>query len=229
MRIEDFAGQKAWVGLDLGATKDLTARAVIFPDGMDSENRPKFALFAKGYTPADTIHAREDADKAPYSVWASEGYLDLLPGKVIRLDFVARDLVDLSHNVDVAAVAYDQWLIRDFAFNLDALGVTLPLIEHPQGTNRRKDSPLWMPGSIDMLERLILEKRIRIAVNPALRSAVFSATFWQSPAGLRRFEKQRATGRIDMAVAAAMAVGAATSEDEPVQETYLSRRDPVLI
>jgi hypothetical protein len=46
-----------------------------------------------------------------------------------------------------------------------------------------------------------------------------STTFWSSPAGLRRFEKQRATGRIDLAVAAAMGIGAATSmEEQPTAE-----------
>ena len=67
-----------------------------------------------------------------------------------------------------------------------------------------------MPGSITALEELILEKRIRIHVNPALRSAVASARFFMSPAGLRRFEKNKPGGRIDLAVALAMATGAAT-------------------
>jgi phage terminase large subunit-like protein len=110
-------------------------------------------------------------------------------------------------------VAYDRWLIRQFEVTLDEMGVTLPLMEHPQGTNRRKDSPLWMPDSINAFEDMLLEGRLRIQVNPALRSAVASSTFWQSPAGLRRFEKQRATARIDLAVAAAMAIGAATAGD----------------
>jgi phage terminase large subunit-like protein len=71
--------------------------------------------------------------------------------------------------------------------------------------------PLWMPGSITALEELILEQRIRFHVNPALRSAVASARFFTSPAGLRRFEKQKPGGRIDLAVALAMAAGAATA------------------
>ena len=48
---------------------------------------------------------------------------------------------------------------------------------------------------------------------PALRSAVASTTFETSPAELRRFTKAKATARIDMAVALAMAVGAATAKE----------------
>jgi len=214
MTLEDFEGQECWFGLDLGATKDMTARVQVFRDGEAEDGQPKFAMFAHGYTPADTLLARERQDKAPYSVWVDQGNLTATPGKLVRFDHVAADLVDAAQRFNVAAVAYDRWLIRNFETTLDEMGVTLPLMEHPQGTNRRKDSPLWMPESINAFEALLLERRIRIAVNPALRSAVAASTFWTSPAGLRRFEKQRATARIDLAVAGAMAVGAAMAHME---------------
>lgn len=211
LRIEDFAGRPCWIGLDLGATQDITGRAIVFEDGVDEEGRPRFALFANGFTPAETLAAREAQDRAPYSVWARAGFLVALPGKVIRFDEIARDLVDLDARFEVEAIAYDRWLIRQLETTLDDLGVTLPLVEHPQGWNRRKDSELWMPDSIKGIEELILEGRLRIEANPALRSAVASAVMLESPVGLRRFEKRRATGRIDLAVAATMAIGAALS------------------
>ena len=214
MQIEDFSGKPCWLGLDLGATKDMTARAAVFSDGHTKDGDPCYALFAHGYTPADTLHTREREDRAPYPLWVDQGYLTATPGKIVRFDYVASDLVAFSQENDVEAVAYDRWLIRHFEEALDEMGVSLPIIEHPQGINRRKDSPLWMPESINYLEQLILENRIRIQVNPALRSAVFSSTFSVSPAGLRRFEKQRANARIDLAVAAAMAVGAAMGAQE---------------
>jgi len=220
MTLDEFDGQECWVGLDLGATKDMTARAMVFRDGEDAEGRPCFALFAHGYTPADTLHqrARNKELPEPAPVWVEQGHMTATPGKVVRFDTVAADLVDVSARFEVVAVAYDRWLIRNFEAVLDEMGVTLPLLEHPQGINQRKDSPLWMPESITQFEALLLERRVRIALNPALRSAVASATFWTSPAGLRRFEKQRATSRIDMAVAAAMAVGAAMSQ--PTAPTF---------
>jgi phage terminase large subunit-like protein len=220
LTLEQMSGRRCWVGLDLGATRDITGKAMIFEDGETEDGRPKFALFATGYTPSDTLAERSKKDKAPYDVWARQGHLVATPGKIVRFDQVAVDLVDESQGFDLVAIAYDRWLIRNFEAALDELGTTLPLVEHPQGTNRRKDSPLWMPESIDNLEGLLLEKRLRIAVNPALRSAVSSSCFWTSPAGLRRFEKQRATSRIDLAVAAAMAVGVATNGAEEKVPEY---------
>jgi len=226
LSLEQFVGKSCFVGLDLGATKDLTARAMVFEDGFDLEGRPKFVLFAHGYTPGETLQARVRKDKAPYDVWAAEGHITATPGKVVRFDQMAADVVELNEPHPIEALAYDRWLIRTFETVLDEMGVTLPLIEHPQGINRRKDSPLWMPDSISNFEDLLLERRIRIAINPALRSAVASTTFWESPAGLRRFEKQRATARIDMAVAAAMAIGAATAGAPPTDPVSPWDADP---
>ncbi|MEP2192751.1 MAG: terminase TerL endonuclease subunit, partial [Sulfitobacter pontiacus] len=132
-----------------------------------------------------------------------------------------QDLIDDSEAFDLDFVAYDNFLIADFEAVCGDMGATFPMLDHPQSWFKRKrEAPdgneitLWMPGSVDELETLIMEGRLRVHVNPALRSAVSSATFDTSPADLRRFTKHKATGRIDMAVALAMAVGAATARDD---------------
>jgi phage terminase large subunit-like protein len=87
-----------------------------------------------------------------------------------------------------------------------------------------------MPGSVDQLETLILERRLRVHMNPALQSAVMSATFDRSPADLRRFTKHKATARIDMAVALAMAVGAALARGgDDMGESYLDRSELMVL
>jgi phage terminase large subunit-like protein len=218
MRIEDFEGVPCRAGLDLSSRKDLTAKALCFDDGfvLDEEGRPqpKFALFAHGYTPEKTLRQRAREDRAPYQAWVEAGVLTATPGPVVRFPFVIEDLVKDQGKYDLQAVAYDRYLIARFEEDMNDMGANLPLVEHPQGFSRRKDTDLWMPGSIEMLEELVLQRRIRIQVNPALRSAVAGATFIQSPAALRRFAKEKATQRIDMIVAAAMAVGASCTTDD---------------
>lgn len=216
----DFAGMPAFVGLDLGATRDITAKAMLIEDGLDSEDRRKFVAFVHGYLPEDGLREKAAADKAPYEEWVQAGHLTATPGKVTRLDYVARALQEDAQNFSIQAIAYDSWLIKKFGEELDEMGLQLPLMEHPQGWNRRKDSPLSMPDSINGLEQLILEKRLRVKINPALRSAVMGARFLTSEAGLRRFSKQKATQRIDMAVALAMATGAALAQPERCDNPY---------
>lgn len=207
--LEDFEGQRCVAGLDLSATRDMTARALVFDDGVDDEGRPKYAAFVKGYLPEGTLTQLIEKDGEHWREWANTEHLEVFEGKVVRLDEVARELVDLSHRFEVETIAYDVWLFERFKSLLDDLGVSLPVVEHPQGWNRRKSSDLTMPSSIDALETLILEKRIRVAFNPLLGYAAFSAVFMGSPAGLRRFAKEKAgKSRIDALVALTMAVGA---------------------
>jgi phage terminase large subunit-like protein len=223
MSIEDFEGKRCFGGLDLSAKADLTAKAIVFDDGETEDGQPKFAAFVHGYTPADTMKARAEHDGAPYDLWVDAGFLTATPGKKTRLDFVARDLLDDFERFEFEFIAYDNYLIADFEAILGDMGVSLPMLDHPQGWNKRKretdtgeEVTLWMPGSVDELETLILEGRLRVHVNPALRSAVSGATFDRSPADLRRFTKHKAVRRIDMAVALAMGIGAATARDYDV-------------
>jgi phage terminase large subunit-like protein len=223
---ESMKGRRAYGGLDLSQTKDLTAKAWVFEDGFkdvpavdekgqivpDAFLRKQcYALIVDSYTPAETMQAREEADRTPYSEWTKDGYLKATPGPIVRLDIVANDLIEDNRFFDVVGVAYDQFLIRDFQIEMDELNApAIPMHDHPQGTSYRKGSELFMPRSVDMFETLILEGRLRVHVNPVLRTAVAGATFWKSPAGLKRFTKDKATNRIDPAVAAAMAIGLAT-------------------
>jgi phage terminase large subunit-like protein len=233
MTLEEFEGRRCFAGLDLSSTKDLTAKALVFEDGETDDGKPKFAAFAHGYTPKETLAARALNDKAPYDVWVRDGFLTATPGAVIRYDHVAADLIDDQNRFDLVQVAYDRFLIKHFDQAVNELGADLPLIEHGQSLAQRqgcpsdcnkahehKPAPLWMPGSITALEELILEKRIRFHINPALRSAVASARFFVSPPALRRFEKQKPGGRIDLAVALAMATGAATSQTHVKPREY---------
>jgi phage terminase large subunit-like protein len=224
LQVADFADRRAFAGLDLGATKDLSAKALVFDDGRTDDGKPRFAAFVHGYTPKETLVERARLDRAPYDVWVKQGHITATPGTVVRYDHIASDLVEDDNTFDLVAVAYDRYLIKHFEEAVNATGASLPLVEHGQGLGQRKGCPpdctqrhkhepppLWMPQSITELETLILEGRIRIHVNPALRSAVASARFWASPAGLRRFEKNKPGGRIDMCIALTMAVGAATA------------------
>lgn len=217
--LDDFEGRPCYLGLDLSQRSDLTARALVFEDGVDPEGRPKFAAFVYGYTPEDGLLARAEKDQEQYPLWVEGGWLTATPGKKVRLDFVARDVFHDVDRFDVQMIAYDNYLIDRFEEELDATGGSFPLVDHPQGwVKRRRELPdgreieLGMPWSIDEFETLVLERRIRVHVNPALRSAAMSAAFETSAAGLRRFHKARSYKRIDCVVALAMAVGAAAAD-----------------
>lgn len=213
-------GETVYIGADLSATRDLTALAFAVPTGMVEVERedgvslqPTFDCWVESWTPQATIAARALQDEAPYEVWVQQGHLTATPGQLVRMDFVAARVAEAQNDYRVDTLAYDAYAFRrQFEAELDAQGVTVPLVEHPQGGKRKAaESQLWMPGSVKALEALILEQRIRILRNPVTISAIMSATTESDPFDNRWFSKRKALNRIDPLVALAMAVGAATA------------------
>lgn len=215
--LDEFKGRECIAALDLGARHDMTALILVFDDGRDAEGRQKLALWGRGYTPRDTMVERARVDQAPYPVWERQGFIKATDGTTVRLDHVAKDLVELNARFPMRLLVYDTWSFSEFEDQLSAFGFSPRIMQHPQGTNKSQSSPLFMPDSIANFEDAIYERRLRMAVNPALRAAIMSATFYTTATGLRRFNKPKATARIDLAVSAAMAVGASVKKPTDVR------------
>lgn len=246
----EHSGESVSVGADLSATQDLAALGFVVETGsvdMPTQDggtiaKPTYDAWVEAWTPADTLAERALRDQAPYDVWVREGWLNAPPGKVVRMDFMAARMAEVQAEYMVKALAYDAYAFRkNFEPELDAAGVTVPLMEHPQGGKRRaapteeqklsaeadgkEAQGLWMPGSLNELETLILEKRIRIRTSPVVISAIMGATIEQDAFGNRWFSKRKATTRIDPLVALAMAIGAATaSAFDPRSSVYSAER-----
>lgn len=222
----EHAGSPVFIGVDLSATQDLTAMGFVVPTGFVSMPRedgtlaslPTFDAWVEAWTPGDTLAERSLRDNAPYDLWVKDGWLNAAPGRMVRFDFVAARLAELVGVFEIRALAYDSYGFRKhFAPEMDALGLSLPEVEHPQGGKKKgAQSGLWMPGSKLALEQLILERRIRFRRSPVLISAMMSAGMESDPFGNAWFSKRRAVNRIDALIALAMAVGAATAAEPEV-------------
>jgi phage terminase large subunit-like protein len=241
----EHTGEVIALGADIGATKDMTAIGCVVQTGTvdvvrqdrDGVERvmsmPTYRAWTEQWTPAETLAERALRDQAPYDVWVEEGDLNATPGNVVRLDFVAARVAELQADYQIRALAYDAYAFqRHFVPQLDEMGVTCLLVEHPQGGKRRaaptadqkaaaemegkEARGLWMPGSLNELETLILERRIEIRSNRATISAIMSAAIERDPFDNRWFSKRKAVNRIDALVALATAIGAMTAQTEPV-------------
>lgn len=219
----EHSGASVFMGLDLSATQDLTAAAFVVPTGCDEHGRPTFDAWIEAWTPGATLRERALRDNAPYDVWVRDGWLNEADGrKVIGFDFVAARISEVSGLYEIQTMAYDNYGFgKHFEPELDALGLTLPIVEHPQGGKKKGAvSGLWMPGSKLALETLILEKRIRLKRNPVLISAMMSAAVESDPFGNFWFSKRKATNRIDPLIALAMAVGSAVGGEVEQRSIY---------
>lgn len=219
--INELAGEECYGGLDLSGTRDLTALGLYFP-------RVK-TLLVEFWTPKDTLLDRERTDNVPYSLWEKQGFIHAPPGHAVDYSFVAERIADLSAQFDIKCIGFDQYRINYLEPVLVEANVYIPLVKHGQGYYKASESNLWMPRSIELFEKLITDKEIKIKINPCLRWNAASAVLEADAKDNRIFTKKKSTGRIDGVVAAAMAVGTALeSEGIDDDEDWLEAiRDPI--
>jgi phage terminase large subunit-like protein len=223
-----------WMGCDLSQNKDITALGFAVKTGLVEEGehkgKPTFDAWIEAWTPGDTAAARELKDKAPYRLWIKDGFLNAPKGASISYQHVAQAVAEAAHTFDVKCLAYDRYAFkRGLEPECDKLGIKIEFVEHPQGGVKkgapndamkeaakaagREAEGLWMPMSIRQLEELLLERRIRIKINPVLISAMMSAATDSDRWGNYWLTKERSTQKIDCAIALAQAIGAALSYD----------------
>ena len=159
------------------------------------------------WCPESGIEDRSRRDRAPYSTWARQGLLRATPGASVDYEFVAADIAEILSDLDVQAIAFDRWRIDLLKKEFDRLGVDLPLVEHGQGFRD-------MSVALDALEAELLNGRIAHGGNPVLTMCAANAVVTKDPAGGRKLDKAKATGRIDGLQALAMSMGVASKATE---------------
>jgi phage terminase large subunit-like protein len=195
----DFGSAPVWCGLDLSARTDLTALVIIGKIAGVWHVRPHF------WTPEQGLVERSKRDRTPYDVWVRQGYLHTTPGATVDYEYVAQDIGAILSELDVRAIAYDRWRISLMQKEFDELGISLPLVEFGQGF---KD----MSPALESLECELLNGRVAHGAHPVLTMCASNAVTAKDPAGNRKLDKHKATGRIDGMQALAMAFGAVPAE-----------------
>jgi phage terminase large subunit-like protein len=198
---EPFEGL-VYAGLDLSARTDLTALVLIGKAGGVWQVRSYF------WTPEQGLFDRARKDRAPYDVWARQGFIRTTPGATVDLEAVALDMAEILSDCDVAAIAYDRWRIDVLKKELERLGLELPLVPHGQGFRD-------MAPALDALEAELLNGRVAHGGHPVLTFCAANAVAVKDPSGNRKLDKSRRTGRIDGLQALAMAFGAAQVAETP--------------
>lgn len=196
-----FGDAPVYCGLDLSARTDLTALVLIGKVAGQWQVVPHF------WTPEQGLRDRAARDRSPYDVWHRQGYLHSTPGATIDYEFVATDMAAILSGLNVQAVAFDRWRIDLLKKELDKIGCDLPLVPWGQGF---KD----MSVALDALEAELLNARINHGGHPVLTMCAANAIVVKDPAGGRKLDKGRATGRIDGLQAMAQAFGAAAQSIE---------------
>ncbi|MBP1856768.1 terminase large subunit [Rhizobium herbae] len=202
----ELVGRKCYGGLDLSQARDLTAWILVFPE-IDGRT----VVLPRFFLPESGLEEKSHADRVPYPLWVKEGHLIALPGKTIDPAMIAQVMARDAMQFDIQAVGFDRWRIEDLRRELAEIGCELPLVELGQGY---KD----MSPCVSALERQIAEVELLHGRNPVLTMCISNAIVTMDPAGARKLDKSKASGRIDGAVALAMALRTAESDAEEEYE-----------
>ena len=204
-----LAGRKAWGGLDLSMSRDLTALVWVLPDDRGGLNvAPRF------FMPEQGIRDRAEADRTPWDLWGRQGHLRLIPGPIIDPAAVAEVIAEDCRTFDVQVVAYDRWRIEYLRKELARIGAKPPLAEFGQGFKE-------MAPAVDKLERLVAEGKLRHGGHPLLNMCASNAVIETDPAGNRKLTKAKSGGRIDGLVALAMGLAVTDRQAAPVLPAFL--------
>jgi phage terminase large subunit-like protein len=193
--------ERLWLSLDMSSKIDLTALAAVSESGL---------VKGWGFKPDSLIDAHEIDDIKPYRFWTEAGWIVGTRGRSIDPKAITDKIEELHRDYEIVGLAFDRAKIDDVLRLLgDGIGCYLDG-ETPNGIRAIKhdQGPRGMGPAIEALELGILNQTIRFDGNPLMYSHLSFAEVKSDDQGNRWFVKPKTKGtmRIDLAVAAAMAV-----------------------
>lgn len=207
--------RKAWMGIDLSTSRDLTFFATV------AEDAGFVDVHSSAWLPGDSIVEKSRSDRVPYDVWEREGHLNTTPGKTIRYGQLAAHLRG----------CFDAFNIQKVAFDPHKYQILEPLLVQEGFTEAElsKFEPVtqsykFMSPYLNELEAYLVEGKLRHGMHPVLTMCAANARIKEGRVtGDRLLAKPSETERIDGMVALALAVGVMASDLGPGGSTsYLA-------
>ena len=150
--LDDFINKDCYIGVDLGATSDLTAVSFLIVD------EDKYYFKTHYYLPESALY--EKTDKELYKQWKKEGYLTVTQGNVTDYDYITNDIMKYFQKLIIKRISYDPYNATQWAIDCTQKG--LPLQPYAQNLgNFNKPTK--------EIERLIMGKKAIIDNNPINR------------------------------------------------------------
>lgn len=212
--VAQLRGRRAFGGLDLSSTTDLTAFVLLVEP---EQPGGAWSILAWCWLPDEGLADRAQRDRVDYAAWKRAGYLETTPGRAISKRAVLQRVAQICSEFDVQGIAADRWRLEDFQQQATDDGISLPALL-PFGQGFKDMSP-----AIDAFETAILNRTVQHNGHPVLTWCAANAVTDSDPAGNRKLNKAKATGRIDLVVAAVMAYASvAASPDEASIDDFIN-------
>ena len=185
-----------YLGFDFGEATSSTAAAAIWPATGRLETWQAF-----GDNPS--LAERQRRDNAPYVEMQARGELRTYPGRVVRPDAFLADVAEDLAGCRVAGAAADSYKDSEAKDFLDRARLRWPVEFRRVGAGK--------DGGRDVraFQRLVVQRRVRLAPSLSLVSAIAKSTIRRDANGNPGLDKATSRGRIDVLAAAVIAAGLA--------------------
>lgn len=199
--VAKFIERRAWAGVDLSMTTDMSALTFIFPD-----EDGFFDILPFYWLPEENILKRERRDLMPYRTWAQQGFLELSPGDVIDYRDVKERIEWGARLFDLQEILFDPWNSRQISHPLADEGYKC--LEVRQGFQSLSEP------SKKFLE-LVVSGKLRHGGHPILRwnASCLSSREHNDNLMFSKPERQKDSSRIDGISAAVNALSRAMIEE----------------
>lgn len=201
LKLEDFAGERCWIGEDLASKIDIAAKVRVFDvDGTLYVLTKRDSFFLPEAAVAN-------ASNASYEGWVADGYLVTTPGNIIDFDRLEDSLREDSQQFEVVSIGYDPHQATQHATRMMAEGY--PMLEVRQ-------TVLSLSEPMKELEARVLSGRLKHDGNPALTWMISNVVAHLDAKDNIYPRKQRPQNKIDGPVALIIALASMrASAEEP--------------
>jgi phage terminase large subunit-like protein len=199
LKLDDFAGERCWIGEDLASKIDIAAKVRIFEVGDMVYALTKESSF---FLPESRV---AESSNASYEGWERQGFLVTTPGNIVDFDKIEESLREDSARFEVVSVGYDPHQATQHATRM--LGEGYPMIEVRQ-------TVLSLSEPMKELEALVLSGKFKHDGNPVLTWMISNVVAHLDAKDNIYPRKQRPQNKIDGAVALIIALASRRANAE---------------
>ena len=198
---KELEGRDCIIAVDLASTEDIACSAKLFLP--EEENQP-YIFLPDFWLPEDRLQEKIAEWRAPYDVWAREGFIRTTDGNVINYDAIEEQVLADCERYQVREITFDPWNATQFANNLQKAGIAVEKLVKFKQTIENFAEP-----TKKFLEVLIPNRRIAHLGNPVLAWMASNLLVKTDNNGNRRPVKGPGRGKIDGIVSLVMGLGRA--------------------
>ena len=193
LRIEDFAGQECWLGVDLASKNDIASVAQLFRDTVAGEQH--VYAFTRNYLPEAAV--RESQNVGHYDGWRRSGRLVVTPGNILDIDAIEAECAQMAEDYNVIELAFDP------LFNATQFGVHMA--EHGLLVVEVRPSVLNFSEPMKWMEAYVLDDKWHHNGDPVMTWAVSNIVCHTDAKDNIFPNKPRRAAKIDPVIASLMA------------------------